>query len=365
MDIDFGSILFYTICGAFCILMAKHATIKPKRSFWLIVITLSLVAGLRKYTVGVDTEAYFKVFEALKHGYKESYNNIQEQGFLTLAYIVMQLTASPACVFLVIAFITNYFIMRRLFEERENISLPIAVFMYFSQYYFMTLNTIRQWIALAIVFYFSKYIGESKRGNIKFCIAVAVAVTMHYSAIVALACLVGYYLLVKSKKTSTVLTKLVIVVASPFVTLWLYNQLFDAYGVTYGTQTEGDLSWINVARILFLLALFVLKSSAAVNQQGKNIQIVHSDQKVSTERYQMLLYIAGIAITLLTAIYSYADRAGQYFILFELLVLPRYAKEKWSKQLTIIFVIVIFSYFRFRSFATNGYEELPYLPFWD
>ena len=365
MEILDSSVLFYIVCGAFCVMMARYAKKSPKLSFWLIVLTLSLVAGLRKYTVGVDTEAYYKVFEYLGKRYTDSYNNIQEQGFLTLAYVVMQLTASPTWVFLVIAFITNYLIMRRLFEERANISLPVAVFMYFCQYYFMTLNTIRQWIALAIVFYFSKHIGESRKGNIKFCIAVAVAVTMHYSAIVAFACLVGYYLLVKSKKTSTVLTKLLIIAVSPFVTVWLYNQLFDAYGVTYGTQTEGDLSWVNVARILFLLVLFVLKNTAATNKLDKNTTVTLSDRKVSDERYQMLLYIAGIAITLLTAIYSYADRAGQYFILFELLVIPRYAKQKWSKQLAIFFVIVIFGYLRIKSFIGNGYEELPYLPFWD
>ena len=65
MEILDSSVLFYIVCGAFCVMMARYAKKSPKLSFWLIVLTLSLVAGLRKYTVGVDTEAYYKVFEYL------------------------------------------------------------------------------------------------------------------------------------------------------------------------------------------------------------------------------------------------------------------------------------------------------------
>ena len=362
------SLIFYVTVGIFCIIAAKRADRHPKLSFWFVVIVLTLVAGLRHVSVGVDTENYFELLSKLRDGYRPRLNNIVEPGFLYLSYLVMKYTGSYNLLITIFAFIINYFLIKRLFDAKKEIALPWALYMFMCQYYFMTINTVRQWIATALIFYFSKYIGKGFKGNAYFVIAVAVATLFHKTALLGLAILLIYYIFKKSRSPFEQVFKAAMLVASPVALAVLFIYMQNHYGAIYGNASIlGDISIVNVLRLLVILVLLFFTlfdephSLLILNPQSSSEENSLVKQEL---RINSIVMLCGICCTMLVFLYKYADRVGQYFLVFEMLVLPYYIKNSRVKLFVKIFVLVLFAFLRIMSFRANGYGELPYLFFW-
>ncbi len=358
------SVLLYFTVGVSCILAAKNAKKRPKFSFWFIVIVLSLLAGLRHASVGIDTPAYVDLLSQLETGWKNALNNIDEKGFILLSYLMAQITDGYTWLLLAFAFITNFFIVKRLFEARDYISFPWAIFIYYCQYYFMTFNIMRQWIALAIIFYFSKYIGEEKKGTLKFVIAVIIATLMHKTSLLALAIVLIYYFVKKSKNIYQTLAKIITVVVTPILLISLYLFILSRYP-SYKIEFNGDISYINVLRvgvILLLLFFCVIR-----RKQIKLGQIQETAEEAAIRKrmsFETVVALVGSVLTLLVAFSRYADRAAMCFIVFEMTVFPYYIKKKGIGKIVALFVFVLFMFLRYKSFTSIGQGEIPYLPFW-
>lgn len=369
MDINvILSLIFYILIGAACIIAAKRADKHPKLSFWFVVIVLTLLAGMRHVSVGIDTENYFDLLSKLRDGYHSRLNNIDEPGFLLLSFVVMRLTGSYNLLITIFAFIINYFIVKRLFDSKEKIALPWALYIFMCQYYFMSINTVRQWIATALIFYFSKYIGKSFKGNAYFVIAVAIATLFHKTALLGLAILIIYYMLKKSRTPFGQVAKAAVLVTSPIAAIGLFLYMRGAYGEIYGNASLlGNVSYVNLLRLAVILVLLFFTlfdephSLLILDPQKGRAENALEKQEV---RINSIIMLCGIFCTMLVFLYKYADRVGQYFLVFEMLVLPYYVKNSRVKLFVKIFVIVLFAFLRIMSFRANGYGELPYLAFW-
>ena len=257
----FLSIMLYVFVGVICMIASNTAKRAPKISFWIIVIFLTLLAGLRASSVGVDTPGYIDLLSKLRDGYVGRLNNITEPGFIFLSYVIVNLTEGYTWLLLAFSFITNYFMIKRLFELRDEISFPWAMFIYLCQYYFMTFNTMRQWIATAIIFYFSKHIGKGKKGGIIYILAVAAATLFHKTALIAAILLPAYYFLKKSTTRLNQLFKIAIVAIAPVAFIVLLDYMQKHYGGAYGSiSASGNLSFITLARLALVLILVVLSS---------------------------------------------------------------------------------------------------------
>ena len=361
MNNTFGSIVLYVICGLLCVLLAKHSDRRPYISFWAIVIILTLIAGLRSPSVGVDTAGYVEIIKSLQYSFRSHVSNVTEIGFLGISYLSMKYTGSYTCALLIFGFLINYFIIRRIFEERENASFPLAIYIFYCQYYFMTLNTIRQWVAIAFLFYFSKYIGKSKKGMIVYIAALFASVLFHKTAIIGVLLIAVYFLTTNSKKWYIQLGKISFIVLAPFIVLLIYNFFFSTYGAVYGKVITGSISFVNVLRLLLIAFIAITTHNEKARSRGLDVT---NNEWFRIQSFNLIAYFSGTIITLCVLFYKYIDRVGLYFIIFELLVLPSFAKGRY-KQFAIILIIALFTYLRAMSFAGNGYGELPYIPFWE
>lgn len=362
------SILIYVAVGLVCILVSRTADKNKKRAFWIIVILLTLLAGFRHESVGIDTPHYVELLSQLRDGFKDHLNNIDEKGFLALSYVIVNITKGYTWLLTVFSFIINFFVIKRLFDEKDNISLPWAMYIFMCQYYFMTFNTIRQWIAIAIIFYFSKYVGKGLKGNMGFVLAVAVATLFHKTALLAIALVIVYYVFRKSKSLGASFAKMGIVIVAPVAAIVLLDYMQKHYGAIYaGVQTTGDVSIVTLARLAllgFLMVFSFFDEPYSLLNFDPDISLEEKAQAKQHVRFNSAIMLLGIACTMMIFFYKYADRLALYFMVYELIVLPYYVKNSRVKGFIKVFVILLFGYLRFMSFRANGYGEMPYLPFW-
>ncbi len=363
------SIFLYAIVAIACLVAASKINQRPKSCFWFIVIVLSLLAGLRHQSVGIDTASYVELMSSLRNGLVWKISNIDEPGFLLLSYALVNISKGYTLMLTVFAFIINYFTIKRLYELRNEISFTWAIVVFMLQYYFTAFNTIRQWIAMAIVFYFSKFITKGKKGLFKFILAVLVATTFHKTALITIALIPVFYLVKRSRTKSQFIVKFCMVFVLPIMFVALLYYMRGVYGDVYGSMTDiPDISIIALAQFAFLSFVFITHSlslsSIKTNAIDRNSDIAVKLHERNIEAFEMTVAILGALCTLMVFFFRYADRLASYFMMFEIIVYARCIKKSRLKLLVIAFILVIFTYLRIMSFAANGYGEMPYLPFW-
>jgi hypothetical protein len=232
----------------------------------------------------------------------------------------------------------------------------------------MTFNTIRQWIAIAIIFYFSKYIGKGLKGNAIYVLAVLAATLFHKTALLAIALIIIYYVFKGGKSLGASFAKMEIVLVAPVAAVILLDYMQKHYGEIYaGVQTTGNVSAVTLARLAllgFLMVFSFFDEPYSLLNFDPDISLEEKAQAKHHIRFNSAIMLLGVACTMMIFFYKYADRLALYFMVFELIVLPYYVKNSKVKGFIKVFVVLLFAYLRIMSFRANGYGEMPYLPFW-
>lgn len=178
------------------------------------IAILCSLAGLRSENIGTDIQAYVKpIYTAANNSnsfgeYLTSswyslwrYKHVSdfEIGFTSLVYIIAKVFNSFSAVLFSIEFciITPiYFALKKMFK-RKKVSFGMLVFCL--MFYNVTLNIMRQWIAMAFVLYAFSCIITKERG--KAVISIIAGTLFHVSAIISIP-IFGIFFYVSSRKTS-------------------------------------------------------------------------------------------------------------------------------------------------------------------
>ncbi len=200
--------MIYLLCFAISVLLAYYANKAPKKQqFWLFsvlsIAVVVLLAGLRDYNVGVDASNYYSwarywgnaiqkesLFAYLKYYFSLDYG---EPLFALILGSVARLTGNFS-VFLCVVhgiIITGVYIGAVRMKAYAEPSLVLAVF--YLVYFGQSLNIMRQYMAMAIIFAVFADIHEKKW--LRYGIAVVAAALIHNSAILALLPLFVYVIL--------------------------------------------------------------------------------------------------------------------------------------------------------------------------
>ena len=184
--ITLESSLFYLALSMLVYFNCKLAEkYRHKLFVFIIVIALSLVAGFRAYSVGRDTYEYVAMFNRFYGGGEFNKDPI----FALICRGIMALIPSPTFVFLVFAVITYGCIVFRFWELRNISSFTYGVMMFFSFYFFESMNICRQFVAVAIVFFSTRYLQKKK--YIAYIVGIIIAYFFHFSAVLGLVCFVS------------------------------------------------------------------------------------------------------------------------------------------------------------------------------
>lgn len=144
------------------------------------LLMITLFFGLR-FNVGVDYMSYYN--NCFNNAYlkpQKGTGEIFEPGFQLFYRIIDYFNFPPWAFFILTGFILNSFLYEAIKENSENYFF--SIFVYFANgIFFNTLNALRQFIAVMIVFWGYRYC--VRRNFIKWAVTIFIAATIHKSAI--------------------------------------------------------------------------------------------------------------------------------------------------------------------------------------
>lgn len=318
----------------------------------LLIILLSIVAGGRSFSVGIDTQSYV----TWQFDYINRYGfNAGTMPFVArlIVYTILHITNDYHFVYLVFALLTNGFIVWRMRDFKSVSSFPLLVFGYVCFYYLATLNMWRQLLAAAIVFYATRFAFDKK--YFKYLVFVLISILIHSSAIMGLIIIPVDIFIHAPKDTRKKLAKNVLLLAPLILgalSIVVYRY-FDWQRYVYHFNHYGTTSNVGM---MFFVRLILLLFLGLVCLDRKNIELKKS------------FYISLIAIILMSLDYFivYAGRLYFYFVLFEPVVYGAkklYLKNRKAAKLAQTLYVLLGFYTFINGIANNGNGIVPY-SFW-
>lgn len=357
------SAILYTIVCIITLILARLAVRQKKQEFgvffvFLIIMIYSLVAGLRGHLVGNDTANY------VTHIYYwqtlESYVRYPtEPGLKVISLLLSMFIKSPVFVLFFVSLITNGLIISRLWSYREKINFELALLIYSLYYYAMTLSGMRQWIAVAIVFWSSKYILENK--YIKYTLMLLVATLFHNTAIISLGVIL-LHLINKGKYNKNKLLISLLIFPPLFIVILLFFEfqfsLFSQYS-SYLNELQfqsgsGFTLWI---RVIFAITIFFLIDK----QKFKDFE------EYNFFKFNYIIYIFGLLLIIPGYYIENLNRLAFYYSINELVVfgvLGKYYKDTIIKIFLSGFILFLMLLYVLE-LANSGLGHMPYIPFWE
>lgn len=325
--------------------------------FWLILsgITLSLLVGFRGETVGIDTAAYFNIYDIIKYMPDNTYISEKIQPFYVFLNKISDFfNGGPSLTLFFAAAITLYLLLSTILRFSTNISLSLAIFFSLELFFFMH-NVVRQAIAVSIVFYSIRYI--ISRQLLLFLIMIFIASMFHISAIIFLPFYfiaglgINYICLILAW-----LTSLAFLIDSSLISL-LFGEITPYLPAQYEYFANREDVLVENSQSLGLTQMF---------KQIVFILLIYVYPKIKASRNNStVLLLALISIILSNIFYHIGliNRINSYFSIFLILALPLaidYAFERYSKIIVNISLYVAFFIIYVRNLFTDGHSIFPY-----
>lgn len=330
----------------FCSLTVLSAIWAQKKNnkilFALSCFFVCFIAGFRAESVGIDTYVYYAYIDWAGAGVLKNV----EIGFTLLSRFLMIISHnSIEFVVFVFSSLTIVFFFLRFWTLRKIASYPLMVFLYLALYFQLSLNIMRQFFSVSIIF-FASYFLENRKYTAYF-ISVALAALFHYGALLGLLLFVVFYWNNAENITKKAFFPFILIALVP-VMLYYGNMLFAKYS-GYFENANPDIGFLLFAKFaLLLLFIFWNQSLFFTKDSNENIYKI-----VST------LYFLGICFTFLGYIYRFMDRIGLCLMIFEPVCLAIMCKKRNSS----IFKIAVFAlalFIMYKNYISNGNGVFPY-----
>ena len=345
-----------TITTLLSVVVSKHSKYRSSSYLLLfIILILSLFSGLRGASVGVDTSRYIRHIYAWQKGLYNAFPT--EPGLRFISILASIFIEGHVFTLVIVSLIVNGLIIIRLWKLRDNISFPFSIFIYSANYYIMTFSGIRQWLAIAIIFYASKYLIEMK--YVKFSLFILVAALFHNTAIIAIVLPVLDILLNKLKDKKQRKTMFQLILIAPFIVLvGFYLEYKFSIFSQYNYYIE-NFKWNKSTGLVIWIRIFI----------GLLIYLsFNKEELVDYEFYKRIyrIYFFGLLLTVPGYYVSNISRIGLYFIIFEIILFGTIIKSNKKEKSRMFFMFIfIFTLLMFLiELAGSGRGHMPYIPFW-
>lgn len=189
----------------------------------LVIILLTTLASLRDETIGTDVQGYARACYRSALRVKNIPQLAEyvflnprgiEPGYLFSVFLSARLFHSLNGVLFTTALITNACMIIGLYRVRKYMNFNMSVIIFCFLFYQDTYNTMRQWMAIAVVVLGMRYLFEKEL--IPYCLIVLVAVLFHKTALIALAL---YVIAIILGKKISYFVQAVLIVATVIVIL--------------------------------------------------------------------------------------------------------------------------------------------------
>lgn len=336
---------------------------KTKVNIWiyLLIFLLSTLAGLRNSKTGVDTAHYIaRYIEPIREG-KFWIITDMSIGFKTIVWFTYLFTTHTFVVLIVIAMITNTCIILRLWDYRNKASFTLMFVMYYCFYYLITYNLFRQFLAVSIVFYSSRYI-EQKRYK-KYILGTTISILIHNISIL------GFILLVmdialsdenpkekKKRRMFFLISPLILSIVS-----WALLNHFDFNHYIYLLKRPGNHgnNGISIPIKMLLSVIMYYGINKEMKKDVSNCELSITEIKKIT-----WIYIVGLLIGLSAYISYEAERLTYYFVIYEPIFASIKVKKNVQVQITRYLYFLFAIYSLYSKLSGGGSKIMPYMFFW-
>lgn len=284
------------------------------------LIIPSVIAGCRDYTIGTDVLVYGNTWFQYSIEYDGFINYIKYANscdigtlYATLNYIVSRFTENVNWFYFVLSFFTTLFAFLGIRQYKNKISISFGIFLYYCIFFNLTLNALRQSIAMTFIFWGVGFI-KNKR-NICFFLVLILATLFHSTAIICILFMIIYKL--NTNKIRNIFKYIIIIFAT--ISTIFFTQLVNFF-INVGILSDRfDFYISNVQRgggyvRLFLLCLpvWILFLIYKKNNRGYDIDV----------QYCFFMLFLSTIISGLAFKMTYIVRIAYYFDIFLIVFIP-------------------------------------------
>lgn len=259
--------LFYAAICIVCLLCAWHAERNgTRRGLVLCAVILTGVAGFRAFDVGIDTLPYKAGIEYFHTYGRVSWMTSFSHGYGVFTSLLLRIHDDYSFVLLVQAAITNGLVLARFWDLRRTCSLTCMVLTYLGTAYFVTLCITCQYVAIALVFYGSRFADTGK--PVTYCLFIAAASALHTSALIAFADIAMRYCSFKGASPLGLLMRLLALVVLPVAGIAVWRTLAERYA-SYAENESSLGLMVFVQMAVFVVVLLVSGYFARDRARGR------------------------------------------------------------------------------------------------
>lgn len=361
------SLVFYLALAVCSGVVAHFAQKYDRRALlWLPVLLLTVVAGIRGNMVGVDTASYLRMFPWYDSMGLSAVN--REFLFYYIGYAIYRIFGSVQPVFLAFGLLIYALFFFRLWDFRKTANLGISTFIFVLFYFGSSMNGLRQYIAIAIVFYATRYLRQER--YILFCLFVALSALFHVSSIICFVFVI-LYIGIRRQYKFRQLIYLVCFLAAAVPAGWLLLQYYGSY---LDDVKETDFGLMSIVRLAILVGSYILCVVPLARKKrqtaGAPLDVTESTLQPpagtgsrfvddSSFRFLFLIALLGMGLGLASAFIDFASRAGYYFRVFEIVFFGAvFQSRQIDRFLKILILLALTALGAYSLWTYNGI--IPY-----
>lgn len=352
--------IFILVLFFIFIVMLVNIDRNIKNRKWFVLITFSIltsIAMIRSWTVGVDTEQYYRNFQIIASlGWDQVDVLRYEPGYFYLNKILSCISKDPHILIIVSSIIIIPSVGRIIYKYSKNVALSTFLYITLNAYFFQ-LTGMRQALAIAVILYGIDFFEKQK--YLKFILVIILACMFHSSAIF----LSVLILLQKMKYTKKTYINSLIVAIIGFI---FYKQIFRIASLVidkYAGYEESVYAASNYFGALFqFLVGFILYSVChyLIFKMKENKKIEESE----VGKISLRCLSVAVCIQLITMKMNILGRMTPYFWIFSIIAVPEalsYIKSKRRKEW--ILGIALFTFIYWLIIATMRPEWHGIIPY--
>ena len=325
----------------------------------LSLLTMSVFAGLRSRSVGIDVNNYPSSAYALfvENGYSYiqvlNFMNVEPLFILLVRISTIFENFNVTLFFLELACVLPICIYA--YKRKNDCSMTLIIFIFLLTMYAKSFNLIRQFIAISIII-LSTYYFENKK-YAKTAILFIVAVLFHYSAASCLLIYVILYIVcnMKNKKIGNILIFgiLVCLIGFSLGIEIIANFLPEKYSTYINSKYNiSNFSYASLLKKVFWLAI----SAVVLYICRKN-----KDKAYELQKGYFLLFVIDIIFYLMSLKIGPFGRLGYYFLYVAYFgMIPKLVKVFKQKRVVIVILSIIMIMFWYNMTVVNYQADQVY-----
>lgn len=332
-----------------------------KKALFISFVLMTIVAMLRKYTVGVDTSQFFNDFTRIISNNSWDFLNFRyELGFFYLCKFLGTMCSDGQVLIIITSIFINYSVYRFIKKNSPNYLLSTLLYILMNCY-FSNMNIMRQAIALAILLLGYNFLKEKKVFN--YLIFVLLASMFHTVSFASLLLLFFYIL---PNKKSVYYFEIILAM----VTFIFYKQFFSILSLGLGYNGYADTvfgesnyfgSLIIALELLFIISFLFMFS------YNKNNKYKNDNTRILTISVILYIWFSFLVVRM-----NIFNRISSLFSIYSIILIPILLEKMKNNninnyKLSKIICILIFaiSFLVIMIYRPEWHGTIPYYFYWE